>query len=111
LAVAVLAEGAGIIVASRLLDLPVPRILAEAVPAAIAATAMAIPLIAISLFIESSLAALLLGTAVGAVVYLLVIALVAPDSIRYLRDRLLSSTPQGPSPESLAVPHETDVIA
>ena len=110
-AVAVLAEGAGIIVASRLLDLPVPRILAEAVPAAIAATAMAIPLIAISLFIESSLAALLLGTAVGAVVYLLVIALVAPDSIRYLRDRLLSSTPQGPGPASLAVTHETDVIA
>lgn len=110
-AVAVLAEVAGIIVASRLLDLPVPRILAEAVPAVIAATVMAIPLIVISLVIESSLAALLLGTAVGAVVYLLVIARVAPDSIRYLRDRLRSSTPGGPGPEPLSVTHETDVIA
>jgi O-antigen/teichoic acid export membrane protein len=109
--IAGLAEAAGIVIASRLLNISVPRILTEAIPATIASITMAVPVLAISILVQAPVAALLLGVAVGGAVYLLTIAVIAPDSIRYLRDRLRASVPPGPAPEPLAVTHETDVIA
>jgi O-antigen/teichoic acid export membrane protein len=109
--VAFLFEGAGFIVASRLLALPVTRILAVGIPSAVGAAAMAIPLLALDLLIGSSVATVLAGIVVGGAVYLLVITLLDAESIRYLRDRILARGPQAPEPEPLAVTHETDVIA
>jgi O-antigen/teichoic acid export membrane protein len=108
---AVLFEGAGFIVASRLLDLPVRRILSEAIPSVLAAAAMTPPLLAINFLIDSPLPAVLAGVLVGGAVYVAVLSAVDPESIRYLRDRVRRRGPEGPEPESMTVTHEGDVIA
>jgi lipopolysaccharide exporter len=108
---AVVFEGAGFLVAKRLLGMPVRRMLAEALPAVAAAGAMAIPLLAINFLIEPAVPALIAGIVAGGATYALVLYRVDRESILYLRDRVRNRRPQVPSPDPLVTTHETDVIA
>jgi lipopolysaccharide exporter len=107
-----LAEVAMIGVASRQFQLPVRRIAAEMLPGLAGSLAMVLPLLAVRGLIETPVIALSVGILVGAATYLLAVAIVAPDSLRYLRDRVLARSGPAPEPpDSLASTHETDVIA
>ena len=105
-----LAEVAMIGVASRQFQLPVRRIVAEMLPGLAGSLAMALPLLAVQALIETPVVALSVGILVGGATYLLAMAIVAPDSLRYLRDRVLAR-PAPEHPDPLASTHETDVIA
>jgi PST family polysaccharide transporter len=102
--VAALAGTAGVWLASRVLRLPVRRIGREALPTALATAAMAPALLLAATLIDSSLAAVIVGGVVGAGVYLGVLAMVVPDSLRYLLDRLRSAGGDGEMPPGIQGP-------
>jgi len=106
----------GIGLASRLLEVGIGAIWREAWPALLAAALMAPPLIAIKSLIESPWLALLAGGLAGPAVYAGALAVLAPDSLRYLRERISARGPVAAAepPVSAAAAAEargTDAVA
>ena len=107
--VAVLAEGIILVIVTRLVGVGVATTSRTAWPALVAATAMAVPTIAIDHLVSSPLASLVLAGLGGAAAYLAALALVAPDALRYLGSRI--SRVRRVAPDTLETVRETDVIA
>jgi hypothetical protein len=82
----------------RLLSVKPRAILSEVVPSLFAAAVMAVALIFVERAIDSPWPALLAGGAAGAVTYFAAIAVVAPESLRYLRTTMFPAT--APEPEA-----------
>jgi PST family polysaccharide transporter len=87
----------GLALASRLLAVR-PRQMAAAVwPAVVPTAGMALVMLAVERALDSPWAALAAGAGAGAAVYLALVALVAPASLRYIRLRIVGRTaPEGP---------------
>lgn len=96
-AVASLFSLIGLALASRLLAVR-PLEIARAVwPAVVPTAGMAAALVAVERSIDSPWLAVLAGTAAGGVVYLALVATVAPASLRYIRSRLAGGAAPGGS--------------
>ncbi len=110
-AVATGAELASLAVASRLLSLPPRELWSSIWPSLVAGAAMAVPLIAVERLIDSPWPAMVVGVAVGAGAYLGAIAVVSPDSIRYLRTTMFPEPPP-PSlePDAVAPQSEEHIV-
>ena len=83
-----LAAVCGIGLASRLLGVSLGEIWRALVPPVAGGVATAPALLAIALLVESPIIAVVLAAIVGPGIYLGTIALLAPETLRYLRDRM-----------------------
>jgi O-antigen/teichoic acid export membrane protein len=104
----------GIFLASRLLGVRLSRLVKLGAAPLAATAAMSAVVLAIDTLIGSAVLTVIAAGAAGAAVYIGLLALLAGDAVRDLRDKLRSAPlpaeePGGPDP--LAVAHETDVIA
>lgn len=93
--VACLAEIVALAVASRIFGLAPRAIWRNFWPSLAAAALMVPPLLAIEHFISANWPAMISGGLVGAAIYIGALALIAPDSLRYLRTKMF---PKGPPP-------------
>ncbi len=104
-AVAVAAEIVGIGLASRLLGVGLGTISRAVAPLLVAAAGMAGVLFGLDLLIEGNLASLAVAAPAGALTYLALVAVLAPDAVTYLRGKLkpgaVAQAGQPPIPESL----------
>lgn len=94
--VACAAELVALGMASRLLGARPREIAAAAMPALAGGLAVAPPLLAIEAFVDPDWLALACGAIAGGLAYVAAIAIVTPDTLRYLRERAL---PRRPPPE------------
>lgn len=79
-------------------------------PGIAASALMALPLWGVQRLIEAPWPAIILGGVVGSVVYLGALALIAPDTLRYLHSKVRPSEPPPPL-DDITVPAETERIA
>jgi O-antigen/teichoic acid export membrane protein len=100
--IAFLAEIASLVLASRLLKVSAGSLWRSMWPSLAAAALMVAPLFAVERFIASYWPAMIVGGAVGAAIYLGALALIAPESLRYLRTKMFPEPPP-PSLEADAV--------
>jgi lipopolysaccharide exporter len=104
----------GILLAARLLDVRLSRLLRLGAAPLLATAAMSGVLIAVDWVFDSAWSTVLVAVPAGGAVYVALLALLAPDAVRDLRDKLRSPPPPGKRAEeldSLTVARETDVIA
>lgn len=101
-AIALGAEIASLVLASRFLDVPLRSLARSMLPSFAAAALMVLPLIAVERLIEANWPAMLIGGCLGLAIYAAAIALFSPDSVRYLRNRMFPKE---------APPIEEDVVA
>lgn len=99
-------EAVGVVLAARLLGVRLWEIWRELWPTLVAAVAMALPVIAIERAISDPWAAVIVGGVVGLAVYGGMLVLVALDSLRYLRDRLLPRVSAEPAETLMAAETE-----
>lgn len=108
-AVAGLFSVIGILLASRLLSVPLRRMLRLAVVPLIASGAMAAVILGSDALLDDQWVTLVVAGLAGGAVYLAAIGLLAPDAVRDLRSKL-RRTPEIETPDMTKV-RETDVIA
>lgn len=92
----------GIVIAQRLLAVSLRDILRAAWPALAAGAVMAVPMFLVEHAISEPELALAVGAVGGAVLYVVALVVVAPDSLRYLRQRLSAKEPERPPPTQLS---------
>ncbi len=107
--VAAVAEAIILVLAARVTKVRVPEVWREAWPPMVAAAAMFVPTFALGGLISSPIVALLLAGGAGSAVYVGVLAILAPDSFRYIRSRMARAG--AVPPDDLEIVRETDVIA
>lgn len=95
-------EAVGLVLASRLLDVRLGALGAELWPTLAAGLAMAGPVVAVEQLVGDPWIAVTAGGLVGVAIYLGTLLLVAPDAVRYLRDKLLPSLPERSTAAGLA---------
>jgi O-antigen/teichoic acid export membrane protein len=112
-AVAGLFSVIGILLASRLLGVRLSRLLGLGVAPLIATAVMSAVVIGVDSLVDSAWATVLVAGVAGGAVYLGVLALLAPDAVRDLRDKLRAPPPppQADTLDPLTISRETDVIA
>jgi O-antigen/teichoic acid export membrane protein len=108
-AVAGLFSVIGILLASRLLSVPLRRLLRLSVTPVVASAAMAAVILGIDFVIDGALLTLVLAGLAGGAVYLALLAVLAPDAVRDIRSKL-RRTPAVETPDMTTV-RETDVVA
>jgi hypothetical protein len=104
----------GIVIASRLLNVRLKRLVSLGAVPLVATAAMSAVVLGLDALIDSALVTILVAGAAGAAVYTGLLSLLAPDAVRDLREKLRSAprpAEQPGEPDPLAVTHETDVIA
>ena len=99
----------GIVIASRILAVPIPRLLRLGVAPALATAAMALVVLALDAAIAPAWASLVVAAPVGALVYVAVLWALAPDVVRDLREKL--RRPRVVPSEGVTAVRETDVVA
>jgi hypothetical protein len=109
--VAFLNEIAGLALASRFLKISVRSLWRSVWPSIAAAALMALPLIAVERLIHGYWPAIVVGGLLGSAVYLGAIALIAPDSLRYLRAKMLPGRPPLPLEADAVAPAAGERIA
>lgn len=102
--IAFLAEIASLVLASKVLKVPARDLWSSMWPSFVAAALMAAPLLLIQSSIHANWPAMIVGGLTGAAVYLGAVALISPESLRYLRTKMF---PGAVTPPSL----EADVVA
>jgi O-antigen/teichoic acid export membrane protein len=100
--IAFLAEIAGLAFASRILKVSAVDLWRSMWPSMAAAALMVAPLLAVEHFIKAYWPAMIVGGVAGAAIYLGAMALISPDSLRFLRTKLFPEPPP-PSLEADAV--------
>jgi lipopolysaccharide exporter len=102
--VASLAEIASLVLASRLLKISAASFWDSMWPSLVAAALMAGPLFAIERLIEAYWPAMIVGSLTGAAIYIGTMALLSPDSLRYLRTKMFPERPPPPLEADTVVP-------
>jgi len=100
---AFLNEIAGLALASRFLKISIVSLWRSVWPSIAAAALMALPLIAVERLIHAYWPAIIIGGLAGAIIYSGTLALISPDSLRYLRSKMF--------PSRLPPPLEADMTA
>jgi O-antigen/teichoic acid export membrane protein len=108
-AVAGAASVVGIALASRLLEVRLSGIFTAVWPAVCGAVLMAVPMVLVDRLVEGAWPALIAGGAVGLLTYVGFLLLAAPDTVRFLRDKMFPARVE--PPEDITATRETDVIA
>ena len=112
--VAVAAGGsfAQLVVATKLLGASVGGLVGAARPAITGAVLMAVPMLLVQHFVEAPWPALLLGVTLGFATYVAVLLRTAPETFRFLKEKLVGSAPEvlEELTEDASKPHETDVL-
>jgi O-antigen/teichoic acid export membrane protein len=104
----------GILLASRLLSVPLWRLVQLGAAPFVATAAMSAVVLAIDALLDSAVLTVIAGGAAGAAVYIGLLGVLAPDALRDLRDKLRSAprpAEEPGAPDPLTVTRETDVIA
>ena len=104
----------GILLASRLLGVTLPRLLSVGAAPLAATAAMSAVLLGVNALLDSAVLTVLVGGVAGGAVYVGLLGLLAGDAVRDLRDKLRAAPPPDKrpgGPDPLTVTHETDVIA
>jgi O-antigen/teichoic acid export membrane protein len=104
----------GILLASRLLGVTLPRLLSVGVAPLAATAAMSAVLLGVNALFDSAVLTVLVGGVAGGAVYVGLLGLLAGDAARDLRDKLRAAPPPDErpgEPDPLTVTRETDVIA
>ena len=99
----------GIYIASRMMDVPIRRLLRLGLSPALATAALALVVLALDTVIDPAWLSLVVAAPVGGVVYVAALWALAPDVVRDLRDKLRS--PRVVPGESVTTVRETDVVA
>jgi O-antigen/teichoic acid export membrane protein len=109
--VAFLNEIAGLALASYFLKISVVSIWRSIWPSIASAALMALPLVAVERLIHANWPAIIVGSVAGAAIYLGAIALISPDSLRYLRAKMLPGRPPLPLEADAVAPAAGERIA
>jgi O-antigen/teichoic acid export membrane protein len=99
----------GILIASRMLDVPLRRLLGLGVAPAVATAAVATVVVGTDWLLDSAWSTLLVASSAGALVYVATLSLIAPDTVRDLRSKL--SRPAEAPLDDITGVRETDVVA
>ena len=99
----------GILIASRMMDVPVHRLLRLGVAPAVATAALAAVALALDALIEPAWASLVVAAPAGGLAYAAVLWALAPDAVRDFRTKL--RRPAVVPSEGITAVRETDVVA
>ena len=108
-AVAGLFSVIGIMIASRMIDVPLTRILRLGVAPGVACLALAAVIVAVDTLVTPAVGTLLVAVPAGAAIYGAVLWALAPDAVRSLREKMRQ--PEAPPEDDILTVRETDVVA